>query len=207
MTPEEDQRILATFRSTRSWTATGRIHHWNRDTVKEAVKRASKAQRMIERHRDPGQDWCRTCIDADRITFTDDGHAWCVFDAAMNPDHACPDCIEGRHTFEIEVATGCTPTCPHHACRPRSYRVSVVPGMVLPIVLGMCPNKTNDPHRPAHIHMNADESPMPVFGMCVENADQVWDSPWKSRNLIDLPPNAAPGMWAVRLAVHNEEGQ
>ena len=40
----------------------------------------------------------------------------------------CPDCIDGRHTFDIEVVG-----YSEHGRFTRTHRVSIVPGMVLPI--------------------------------------------------------------------------
>lgn len=41
----------------------------------------------------------------------------------MHMGHDCPDCIDGRHTFDIEVGEG-------ERCHSTVHRVSVVPGMV-----------------------------------------------------------------------------
>jgi len=61
----------------------------------------------------------------------------------------------------------------------------------------MCLGKTNDDHRFAHVHLLDGHA-----GVCVENTDMVWDSPWKSKNAITLPSAAEPGMWLVTLKVH-----
>jgi len=115
--------------------------------------------------------------------------------------HRCPACGgTGRHTFTIDVdlshaEMGCTksevlegggiwPT--------RTYRVSVAPGMVLPI-LDECPDY--DP--PDHIcqawgdgrwiwHKSDD----------VAGLDGITEEP------VTLPSAATPGMYAVKLVVH-----
>jgi hypothetical protein len=111
----------------------------------------------------------------------------------------CPDCDgTGRHTFTVDVAW----QTEVDAYESETHRVSVVPGMVLPIVRGACPTPTNAEHRPAHIHVNTDESPMPVFGMCEADSDLIFGSPWKSENLLTLPLDAKPGGYAVKVLVH-----
>ncbi len=85
----------------------------------------------------------------------------------------CPDCIEGgRHTWEIEVACP-DPDCPHcTAGGPlKRLRVSVVPGMVLPISLV-------EPALPC----------VTMEGFVIPEGER-----------IALPPVAATGMWAVQL--------
>jgi hypothetical protein len=103
----------------------------------------------------------------------------------------CPDCDgTGRHTFDIEVAC--------EACGDRhdipignssggaTYRVSVVLGMVLPIVdvVDECPE---------HSHL------------CVfyDRRTNRWSfsDDTKLDPVTALPPDAKPGMWAVKVAV------
>lgn len=52
------------------------------------------------------------------------------------------DCIDGRHTFEVEVEHHDAAYMTYQTSEPstRTYRVSIVPGMVLPIL-------SLDPHR------------------------------------------------------------
>ena len=82
-------------------------------------------------------------------------------------------CIDGRHTFPIEVGV----------------HVSVVPGMVLPIVGPV-------------------KGPRPLRYVLLNPADA--DAPWMAlgvpgpifQRCDPLPSAAAPGMFAVRLNVH-----
>lgn len=150
-------------------------------------------------------------IPADHITFNDDGTAWLVFNviaplydpwspldrpcdtcggegilihSVENNWMKCPaQCINGRHTFDIEVAlpTHDDPNCRCWAChdRSRTYRVSIVPGMVLPI-------KNTYEGRGA-IYMMRNDTPFIATQAAVDD--------------VTLPPAAAPGMWAVQLKV------
>jgi hypothetical protein len=131
---------------------------------------------------------------------------------------ACPDCTNGRHTFTLDVQCGDSIHLPFvpdltdddplyvpgdRECSQcdesgtRTITVHVVD--VLELVKGPCPDKTNAPHRRAHLHLDDNEN---QAGMCRENCDLVWDSPWKSRNLVTLPTSAAPGKYAVQIEVH-----
>jgi hypothetical protein len=92
----------------------------------------------------------------------------------------CPDCDgTGRHTFTIEVDTGEWSSVVQ-GMKTRTLRVSVIPGMALPIydrlAKGLC------------IVERADGS-FSLFRADGRNAP------------ITLPPAAAPGMRAVKLAV------
>ena len=144
---------------------------------------------------------CSTCDGDGREANAHDGTSYGDFTD-------CLDCHgSGRHCFDIaadqgwmqeSASAGATLWHP----RPVTLTVSVVPGMVLPIVGVACPGFTNDLDRPAHIHMAKSGE----TGMCVHNADMLYDSPWKSRNAVDLPFAAAVGMFAVRLNVHTPIG-
>ena len=190
-------------------------------------------------------------IPADHISFNDDGTAWLVFDddswrVAGGPywwhldrpcDHCKNDgpwtidcgCIDGRHTFTIEVgrpANGWHPerdgdpdckcsACTGEACwqyHPfgghcdhdsidrhdgkecddpefRTYRVSVVPGMVLPIYADF----------PGYdVPQWIDVSDYYGDGVIMASLQtQGLANP----PFITLPPAAAPGMYAVKLKV------
>ena len=149
-----------------------------------------------------------------------DGGAFEI-DSGFN-DGVCPDCNgTGSHTFDVEVECwhdckrfgGSVPgwargsgwdwvPCWCDGTFKIALRVSIIPGMILPIIRGACPAPTNSPHRPAHVHLaepsddNQDQS-----GICKEDCDLVWDNPWKSQNLVTLPPAARPGMWAVKVRI------
>ena len=119
-------------------------------------------------------------------------------DCTLGRSGTMPDCDgTGRHTFDIVVAGAWgDPPTPHEV-----HRVHVID--VLPIVRGACPTPTNAEHRPAHVHLaEPSDDDQTQSGICKENCDLVWDNPWKSHNLVTLPPDAAPGMWLVRLAIH-----
>ena len=110
----------------------------------------------------------------------------------MLRDAPCPDCIDGRHTFDVVVQTCERYDCP--ACigdgpgshdRFRTNQVSIIPGMVLPIY-GGCP----------------DYEPADHICQCY---DDQWthhssDGPYTEEQ-VTLPSAAAPGMWAVKLRV------
>jgi hypothetical protein len=110
------------------------------------------------------------------------------FPAIQSQTDPCPDCDGSkRHTFNIHLSEGQHETLSVHVVE------------VLEIVRGSCPDKTNAPHRRAHLHLDDNED---QAGMCRENRDLIWDSPWKSRNLVTLPTDAAAGKYVVRLAMH-----
>jgi hypothetical protein len=110
-------------------------------------------------------------------------------DCTLGRSGAMTDCGgTGRHTFDLEVSFG---------AMTRGFRIvraSVEPGVVLPVA-DQCPDM--DP--PDHI--------------CRPYRDEQWvwhrdlgsvtgslDDP--TEILVDLPPDARPGLWAVLLEVH-----
>jgi hypothetical protein len=112
----------------------------------------------------------------------------------------CPDCDgTGRHTFTVEVGGHSrTPSlsmelsgeAPCDGC-VRTYRVSVVPGMVLRI-----------------ISMSAacadDAPPLPFIISPVRRGEATVIAGYPDADhetVITLPPAAQPGMWAVKLRV------
>jgi hypothetical protein len=123
---------------------------------------------------------CDTCGGNQRIDLPDYRNA------------ECPDCDgTGRHTFMIEVERTCPgggDLCggddPHTLMPPRTHRVSVVEGMVLPIV-----GKWE--HRPN----------VGSFITRFDGATRLWTDADLYEHLR-LPPDAKPGMWAVKLQVH-----
>lgn len=115
-------------------------------------------------------------------------------------DTYCPDCIDGRHTFDIEVEHP-GPEGAHIASTDGTYRrvlrVHVVPGMVLrltafPMLIG------------SHISQFGDEW---TYWPCTDDEPMIVDTPGGLQftdnfHFVTLPPAAKPGMWAVKLAVH-----
>lgn len=119
----------------------------------------------------------------------------------LDDDHSffksepCPDCVDGRHAFTIEVECDgpvhrsdrpCLNGCAYGAL---TYRVSVIPGMVLP-VYGEDPGDWPD-------MLTADK-------LCViiknDGTAVLWDGAGDFTSLT-LPPAAAPRMDAVKLKV------
>jgi hypothetical protein len=146
-------------------------------------------------------------IPASHISFNDDGTAWWVIDTTTTPDYEwaldrpcdtcdevspwltnivpCKDCDgAGRHTFDIVVADRLLPHLPF-----ATYRVSVIPGTVLPIrqqqglqceYVGQWIARVGD-------------------RWLIQECDGVNLTTHPA--LITLPPAAAPGLWAVKLKV------
>jgi hypothetical protein len=115
-----------------------------------------------------------------------DPHAW----IGGKPDLPCGDCDgTGRHTFPIEVEHD-GPTGAHIASSDgsfrRVYRVSVKPGMVLPIVEHE--QWRLDPMFPVVTKV--------MLRYMLRRANGTCD--W-----ITLPSAAKPGMWCVKLQVHS----
>jgi hypothetical protein len=153
-------------------------------------------------------------IPADHISFNDDGTAWWIpswpftVGVVRQLDRPCDTCdgamsrrvvketmrphgcIDGRHTFDIEVEADYFIGPMHHHILAEVHRVSVIPGMVLPIH-NECPDEK------------------PIEHVCQAYQDERWilHLDWKklkiepSERQIALPPAAAPGMWAVKLKV------
>jgi hypothetical protein len=153
-------------------------------------------------------------IPATSFQLNDDGTAWCVLanHAKMGgwpwwmaldrpcdtcggdldlaePEGDCTDCIDGRHTFTVEVE-------PFNAeladafnlpFVPITHRVSVVPGMVLPIV-----EEAGSKDIPGRVVTYNVQSGL--GGSVVRT--WLWDG-LEARESITLPPDARPGMWAV----------
>ena len=140
----------------------------------------------IEHDSDP--DWLRLAFwhGSDRPCDTCDGTATAPVPEVL----PCPDCIDGRYTFTIEVEH---PNWCGLGDPIDRYRVSIVPGMVLPIHHG----STCKSPKPSHvcIHENPAEFLIPPH-----NA-QLVTYLHDIAPAITLPPAAQPGMWAVKLKV------
>jgi hypothetical protein len=108
---------------------------------------------------------CDTCKGG-ILEVKGDGMEWLV---------DCPDCLNGRHTFTIDIESDEGVIY----CK----RVSVVPGMVLPLLDG---DKKGNKYPPDAIYHT--------------NGDGWWLAS-DFNNILDLPSAAKPGMWAVKLKV------
>ena len=98
-------------------------------------------------------------------------------------------CIDGRHTFEIEVNTGVREW---GFDKIKTYRVSIVPGMVLSIV--------------ANIGPVPDERHIRVTGAGIAWLAEPIDGGWKHTEII-LPPAAKVDGWAIKFNVQPKEQQ
>ena len=115
---------------------------------------------------------CETCDGTGEIV---EAHGTSGFDVTD-----CWSCDgTDRHTFDVTIVAG-------ELCDEYPFRVSIVPGMVLPIgKLGQIGSR-------AHIVADTDFGGEPVF--------DYWDGvDW--HNDITLPPAAKVGTWAVKLRV------
>jgi hypothetical protein len=120
--------------------------------------------------------------------------------------HDCPDCSgTGRHTFIVEVEneewhcetcndsgishTGDTASDCGYCPTDHTYRVSVVPGMVLPIV--------------TMTQACSDDQPLPfiIAPAIGYNAVIAGYPDAEHETVVTLPSAAAPGLWAVKLRV------
>ena len=111
----------------------------------------------------------------------------------------CPDCIDGRHTFEVEVECllcrerdllGFTPPlggCP----RPSVRHVSIIPNMVLPIVAkGRDMVRTYASGCVLMTHHRETGDPLSLY---VKVGSPI--------EVLTLPPAAAPDMLAVKVRI------
>ena len=130
---------------------------------------------------------------ADRSCDTCDGMGWRPDRYNANSSLRC-HCIDGRHTFEIEVEGCGHDGTGNHICRGarRTYRVSIVPGMVLPIVLA----RSELPDSTCIVDWENYYCGNPRFAVSPLDTDGYY---------ITLPPAAAPGMFAVQLNVEPKE--
>lgn len=139
-------------------------------------------------HIDGGRAWVLCEPDGglnDRRTFeiNDRPCATCGGSRVKPQNHPiaalCPDCDgTGRHTFELEVST---PEGRGFGEFIDTLRVHVVPGMVLPIV-----------------EKDIRGEP-PERYIYVLNDGRAWLVEGDTETPITLPPDAAPGMWAIQL--------
>lgn len=96
----------------------------------------------------------------------------------------CPDCIDGRHTFTIDVEPPFPETYLNDPTR--SLRVSVVPGMIAQIVgIGEATTETQYPFI----------TPKVGGGWVLHHIPRAM----AERTPITLPSDAKPGGWAVQL--------
>ena len=117
--------------------------------------------------------------------YDDINIAWAV-DVDTGPLYDCTaDCIDGRHTFDIEVPRHVAPMRDGiHIGTTVTLQVSIIPGMILPIR-----DNETDYGTPNH---SGD-----MF-ICADGTAYI-DTPEDYMTDITLPSAAAPGMWAVKL--------
>lgn len=153
----------------------------------------------------PASRWHDNCNGTAWLVFSGDEHNDAAFrgdtldrpcdkcEGFMDPDDDmayCPDCIDGRHTWEMTVEGCGHVSASNHICRGarRDYWVSVVPGMVLPIhrysagVMGPFVLKLSAPKMSGHNY-------------CIVTPETQAGQ----AELIRLPYGAHHGMWAVLL--------
>jgi hypothetical protein len=135
---------------------------------------------------------CVTCGGSGEAMLTNLG--WAFRD---DHEHNCPDCDgTGRPAFTVEVptATAAQVLAGPYIPGPRSLRVSIREGMVLPIKGGK-PNTPMWQEGERLIHMMKNSAFVIRArggGWLAKGVEQV----------ITLPPDARPGMWAVLLDIH-----
>lgn len=168
---------------------------------------------FVERN-DRWWDSARYLSDLDRPCDTCDG-VGCSMNGLESGDHGplacehlgcCPDCIDGRHTFEIEVE-GCVCDSEHgyvDSCPGNQWhRVSIVPGMVLPIYgvpMPLGTGRATDWGDADEMMLFVESTPQPFIGiMQVSGTAYLVDVGQAER--ITLPPAAKPGVFAVKLTV------
>jgi len=100
----------------------------------------------------------------------------------------------GRHTFEIEIATGEGWSSVTQQNKTRTHRVSVVPGMVLPVVELTEDECSSNPHVCVWRGMIDEMGGEPFDHWIYHDGDQETE--------ITLPPDDV-GDWAVQLKVHD----
>jgi hypothetical protein len=139
---------------------------------------------------------CDRC-DGDMV---DGSHEAALYYAYSGKITTCDDCDNtGRHTFTVDVAG-----CAHSMVDPCGdcgevgiipHRVSVVPGMVLPIV-NYDDWQLHDEH-PSCVVIN--------YIFAAKRHDILMGATrcgGATGEDITMPPAAAPGMWAVQLNIH-----
>jgi hypothetical protein len=101
----------------------------------------------------------------------------------------------GRHPFDIEVAVEHTGT----GWIADRHRVSVIPGMVLPIVKRhpISHYSTLAEGETTRVILRSLPAPGGVVVEYTNHSGAVVDD-------LTLPPAAKPGMWAVKLHVHDQ---
>ena len=165
--------------------------HWhanNDGTAWLIAQRCRDDRAPQEAHWGVGHPCVYGCRALDRPCGTCDGRGIAAVTSRGEDGYdACPDCIDGRHTFEVEIDRSSTLiNFPPGTTMTQTLRVSIVPGMVLPIVElvtgGECPDSP-------HVCLPFDQ-------WCFYDGDV-------SEEDIALPPAAKPGMWAVKLAVQS----
>jgi hypothetical protein len=104
--------------------------------------------------------------------------------AAWTVEVECTGTLQPNDQGGLTCDGGCADAYPWGTV---SYRVSVVPGMVLPIVAWGQRREIEPPYLVTQL-----PPPMAIY----VDADRI------ARATVTLPPDAKPGMWAVKLQVH-----
>ena len=122
------------------------------------------------------------------------GDEWMIEPDGNDPGCHCDACVNGRHTFTVEVETLVYVEPYGEALLTRTLRVSIREGMVLPIY---------------HEWDGRDPITQDAPPCIYPSEDGQWWIDYGTVGVLDtLPPDAQPGMWAVQLQVHqNGENQ
>ena len=106
----------------------------------------------------------------------------------------CPDCDgTGRHTFDIEYEDVDE--------LGRAWKVPVHVIDVLPII------SPGDQHEGDHITLTVIGSELAATNLWRADIDREGEPCHRLEGHVTLPAGAAPGMWLVRLKVHQEVGK
>lgn len=125
----------------------------------------------------------------DRPCDTCKGSGWLPDRYNANSSLRC-HCLDGRHKFDIEVQS-------HPALMEwpggRTYRVSIVPGLVMPIIT-MVEACSDDPNPPRFVLI---DPVVPGRAVAVGVPDAEHET------VIQVPPAAGGAKWAVKLLVES----
>ena len=139
---------------------------------------------------------------ADRPCDGCDGRKWCLGNdtPGMASYSACPECDgTGRHTFDIEVAW----QTEVDAYDSQTYRVSVEPGMTLPIRDWHWKPSDGTPQRwLSENGVTFEQTNLHRYSLRESDGFHITSHP----SNIALPPAASPGKYAVKVRRIIDEG-